>query len=49
MFWTPEDQLPKSDAVGRSLDGAVERARQARRGLSSDRAEPPDAYIGTAT
>jgi hypothetical protein len=49
MFWTSEDQLPKIHAVGRSLEGAVERARQARRGLASERTEPPDAYIGTAT
>ena len=49
MFWTAEDQLPKRHAVSRSLDGAVERARQAHRGLSSERSAPPDTYIGTAT
>jgi hypothetical protein len=47
MFWSAEDNLPARHAVGRSVDEAVERARRARRGLSPDRAQPSDAYLGS--
>lgn len=48
MFWSAEDNLPTRHAVGRSVDEAVERARRARHGLSPDRAQPSDAYLGSA-